>query len=321
MKQTCYRLGKGEYLSVIPCADLPAKPAEDGRDYWQEIETATQDELAKWLKPQALDQLMVEDILNPEHSTILDHCTGAVYIEFPTNLDDSKAAISYLAIIMSTHMIATIRRGEIPAMQLLLEGLLHEDRLPISQTIAVLYYILDYFIDRNMLAALKFRDRIGALEKSFLDDPGKISLSMLTQLKQQIRVVTSIAEDQSDCVTALSDIHSPELDFSGYESYIQDLASNAEHVLRRVGRLEKRTSDLESSVQLTMHNAYDKRLRILTVISAIFLPLTLLTGFYGINFKSMILLELAYGSWLILVSMVIFLVGMVWYFYRRGWFE
>ncbi len=321
MKQTCYRLEKGEYLSVIPCADLPAKPAEGGRDYWQEIETATQDELAEWLKPQALDPLMVEDILNPEHSTMLDRGTGAVYIEFPTNLDDSRAAIAYLAILVSTNLIATIRRGEIPAMQILLEGLLHEDRLPLSRTIALLYYILDYFIDRNMLAALKLRDRIGALEKAFLEDPDEISLPMLTQLKQQIRVVTSIAEDQSDCVTGLMDIHSPELDFSGYESYIQDLASNAEHVLRRVDRLEQRTSDLERSVQLTMHNAYDKRLRILTVISAIFLPLTLITGFFGMNFTGMILLDSHYGFWLIMAFMVIFLLGTVWYFYRRGWFD
>jgi magnesium transporter len=70
-----------------------------------------------------------------------------------------------------------------------------------------------------------------------------------------------------------------------------------------------------------VHDASDKRLRILTIISAVFLPLTLLTGFFGMNFKGMILLEWRYGFWLTLAFMTIILLGMSWFFYRKGWFE
>jgi magnesium transporter len=70
-----------------------------------------------------------------------------------------------------------------------------------------------------------------------------------------------------------------------------------------------------------VHDASDKRLRILTIISAVFLPLTLLTGFFGMNFKGMILLEWRYGFWLTLAFMFITLLGMSWYLYRKGWFE
>jgi magnesium transporter len=245
---------------------------------------------------------MVEDILEPRHSTLLDRYTEAVYIEFPTNLENSGDAIAYLSIIMSPHLIATIRRGEMPAMQTLLERLQHEVRLPFARTIAVLYYILDHFIDKNTLAALKLRDRIGALERAFVDDPGEISLSMVTQIKQQIRALTSIAEDQRYCVMSLKDLNSPVADFTNYESYIRDLVSNTEHVLRALGRSEKRVSDLERTFQLTVHDASDKRLRILTIISAIFLPLTLITGFFGMNFRGMILLNWQYGFWLALAA-------------------
>jgi hypothetical protein len=54
MKQTCYRLEKGKYLTVIPCADLPA---EGDGDYWQEIETASPDERAIWIKSLSLHSL------------------------------------------------------------------------------------------------------------------------------------------------------------------------------------------------------------------------------------------------------------------------
>ncbi len=321
MIQTCYRLKKDAYLSPIPCDSLAAQPAGGEDDYWLEISAATPDELASRVKPYALHPLIVEDLLNPEHSTLLDRYPENIYLEFPTNLDDSGDATAYLSIIMLPHLIATIRRGEIPTMQTLLERLQHEVRLPVGRTIAVLYYILDHFIDKNALAALKLRDRVGALEKAFVDDPDEISFSMMAQLKQQIRALTNMTEDQRYCVMSLMDLHSPALDFSGYESYIHDLASNTEHVLRALGRSEKRVSDLERSFQLTVHDASDKRLRILTIISAVFLPLTLLTGFFGMNFKGMILLEWRYGFWLTLAFMFITLLGMSWYLYRKGWFE
>ena len=321
MKQTCFLIEKDKYIAVISCDSLADLLAEGNAEYWQEIKSTTPDELASWTESQGLHPLMVEDILNPEHSTLLDRYPESVYIEFPTNLDDSGDAIAYLSIIMLPHLITIIRRGEIPGMHTLLERLEHGVRLPVGRTIAVLYYILDHFIDQNALAALKLRARVGALEKAFGDDPDAISFSMLAQLKQRIRALTNMAEDQRYSVMSLMDLHSPALDFSGYESYIHDLASNTEHVLRALGRSEERVSDLERSIQLTVHDASDKRLRILTIISAVFLPLTLLTGFFGMNFKGMILLEWRYGFWLTLAFMFFTLLGMTWYFYRKGWFE
>jgi magnesium transporter len=116
-------------------------------------------------------------------------------------------------------------------------------------------------------------------------------------------------------------MHFEVLDFSEYKTYLRDITSNAEQVLRVLGRSEDRLKDLQASYQLAVNNTSEKRLRLLTVISAIFLPLTLITGFFGMNFTSMILLDTPYGIWLALTVMVTVLLLMVGYFYRRGWFE
>jgi magnesium transporter len=321
MEQTCYWLKKDAYLSSLPCDSLPAQPAEGEDDYWLEISAATPDELASRIKSYGLHPFMVEDILEPGHSTLVDRYSEGVYVEFPTNLDHSRVAIAFLSIILTPHLITTIRRGEMPEIETLLERLQHEVRMPFGRTIAVLYYILDHFIDKNTLAALKLRDRIGELEKAIVDDPDQLSISNVTEIKQQVRALTSIAEDQRYCVMSLMDIQSPALDFTNYKSYIHDLASNTEHVLRALGRSEKRVSDLERIFQLTVHDSSEKRLRILTIISAVFLPLTLITGFFGMNFRGMILLDWQYGLWLALAFMAMLLFGLSWYFYKQGWFE
>jgi magnesium transporter len=322
MKQTCYRLEKSKYLTVIPCADLPAVLAEGDGDYWQEIEAASPDELAEWIKPLALHPLMVEDILTAEHSTLIDrYGQQAVYIEFPTNLDEGDVGVAYLSIILRPHQIATIRRGQISTMQGLVDRFQHEIRPHRARTMMVLYYILDHFIDQNMLLALNLRNRIDSLEQTFADDPAAIELSEITKLKRETTALISVADDQRYCVKALESMHFEALDFSEYKTYLRDITSNAEQVLRVLSRSEERLKDLQTSYQLAVNNTSEKRLRVLTVVSAIFLPLTLITGFFGMNFEGMILLGQPYGIWLAILAMAVILLVLMVYFYRAGWFK
>jgi magnesium transporter len=76
-----------------------------------------------------------------------------------------------------------------------------------------------------------------------------------------------------------------------------------------------------SILPVELYITSEKRLRVLTVISAIFLPLTLITGFFGMNFEGMILLNQPYGVWLTMLAMTVILLLMIGYFYRTGWFE
>ena len=65
----------------------------------------------------------------------------------------------------------------------------------------------------------------------------------------------------------------------------------------------------------------NQRLAVLTVISAIFLPMTLLAGVYGMNFEVMPELHFRYAYPAVLVLMVAVAAGMILYFRSRGWFK
>jgi magnesium transporter len=185
----------------------------------------------------------------------------------------------------------------------------------------VLYYILDHFIDQNMLLALKLRNRIDSLEQTFADDPAAIELSEITKLKRETTALISVADDQRYCVKALESMHFEALDFSEYKTYLRDITSNAEQVLRVLSRSEERLKDLQTSYQLAVNNTSEKRLRVLTVVSAIFLPLSLITSFFGMGFEGMLLLGQPYGIWLAILAMAVFSLVLMVYFYREGWFK
>jgi magnesium transporter len=61
-------------------------------------------------------------------------------------------------------------------------------------------------------------------------------------------------------------------------------------------------------------------MKILTVVSVIFMPLTFLVGVYGMNFKHMPELEYAYGYYIVIFVMIAIALGMVYYFKRKKWF-
>jgi Mg2+ and Co2+ transporter CorA len=60
-------------------------------------------------------------------------------------------------------------------------------------------------------------------------------------------------------------------------------------------------------------------MRLLTLITAIFMPLTLITGIFGMNFDVIPGLHKAYGFWLALVAMLGVVVGMIAYFRHKHW--
>ena len=61
-------------------------------------------------------------------------------------------------------------------------------------------------------------------------------------------------------------------------------------------------------------------MKTLTVVSAIFIPLTFIAGVYGMNFRNMPELEYEYGYYTVIGFMVLIFLGMLFYFKRQHWF-
>jgi len=101
----------------------------------------------------------------------------------------------------------------------------------------------------------------------------------------------------------------------------RDVLEHIERVLRHVQRLEQST---ETSVQMHF-NAQSHRaneiMRTLTVLTAIFLPLNLIAGIFGMNFDFIPLLHRSNGFWLAMGSMGLTALGLVVFFWRKRYLE
>ncbi len=101
----------------------------------------------------------------------------------------------------------------------------------------------------------------------------------------------------------------------------RDVLEHIERVVHHVRRLEQ-----SAEVAVQMHfNAQGHRtneiMRILTVLTAIFLPLNLIAGIFGMNFDFIPLLHLQAGFWWALAAMVVIAVSLAFYFWRKRFLE
>jgi magnesium transporter len=97
--------------------------------------------------------------------------------------------------------------------------------------------------------------------------------------------------------------------------------TEANYLDRVIDRLEKRLNDLRDQHALNQQERTNKRLAILTSLSAVFLPLTLIAGIYGMNFEVMPELSFTYGYPIVLGSMAALGIGLILLLRARGWFD
>ena len=122
------------------------------------------------------------------------------------------------------------------------------------------------------------------------------------------------------CIGALVPVDTPAFPISQQRDYLRDATRNYESALRVLHRYEARTAELHQQHLSSLHAKTESRLRALTIVTAICMPLTLIAGIYGMNFSRMPELQVSWGYPATLLVMAGIVIGQVLFFYKRGWF-
>ena len=90
---------------------------------------------------------------------------------------------------------------------------------------------------------------------------------------------------------------------------------------RSLDRLGERISALRAGFQMHAQDKTNRKLGMLTILSAIFMPITLLAGIWGMNFETMPELKFPFAYPVALGLMALIAAGMYRFFRRGGWFD
>ena len=97
------------------------------------------------------------------------------------------------------------------------------------------------------------------------------------------------------------------------------LSARTDRYLSKVTNLQELVSQMQATYESQLSIQQNNLMKFFTVITAIFLPLTLLVGWYGMNFSNMPELTWTYGYPVFCVGSAVLVVWMIWYFKRKKW--
>jgi magnesium transporter len=188
------------------------------------------------------------------------------------------------------------------------------------------YTLLDSVIDGFFPVLEVYGERIEELEDEVVTNPTRRTLQKIYQLRRELLALRRAIWPQRDAINALirdqSDLISPNV-----QIYLRDCYDHAVQVMDMVETYRELASGLMDVYLSSVGNKMNEIMKLLTVISSIFIPLTFIAGVYGMNFNTekspfnMPELNWYWGYPLCLAVMLVIAGGLVFFFWRRGWFE
>ncbi|HWS29800.1 MAG TPA: magnesium/cobalt transporter CorA [Clostridia bacterium] len=183
----------------------------------------------------------------------------------------------------------------------------------------LLYSLLDAIVDGYFDVLELVNDRIDALEEEILENASKKQLETMRSIRKELLSLTRAIWPLRDVASLMGKDASP-LISEETKPYFRDVYDRIVQAVETTDTSRELVADLTEIHFSNTSNKLNEVMRILTVISTIFIPLSFVTGVYGMNFRYMPLLEYKWGYYGTWSAMALIAAGMLIYFKRKKWF-
>jgi len=278
---------------------------------WIDICQPDRESLDKIAEEYQLDYFQIKDSLERGHLPKFEKQPNYNFLilrAFTSTIEQGATTINELsnkiAFFYNGQKLITIHRSPFPFLETVKKEYRHPEE--------VLLYLIHKMVETYLLPLKELDDKIAQLEKViFLKDYAKVSFEVLYFLKTQTRItkkllqlfqnVTNQIEVSEQSKTALQDI----------KDRLLSLLLNYDEVLENANNL------LHTYLSVNAQKSNDV-MKLLTIFSAFFLPLTFIAGIYGMNFQYMPELKWPMGYFMTLgVMAAIALVIYIWFKRKR----
>jgi magnesium transporter len=181
------------------------------------------------------------------------------------------------------------------------------------------YSLIDVIVDQYFVVQEQFGESIEATEDSLLDRPGPDVLQSIHRLKRETLFMRRSVRLAREMVNFLYMSESP-LIKPATRVYLRDVY---EHVVQVIDTGENYREMVFGMLDIYLSSVsyrLNEVMKVLTIISTIFIPLTFLAGVYGMNFKHMPELDQPWAYPALWVVMILSALGMLRYFKKKRWF-
>ena len=184
---------------------------------------------------------------------------------------------------------------------------------------ALLHALLDAIVDRYFVVLERLEAQVEEMEDAALAARGSAMPARYLSVKADLAVVRAAVQPLRDGVATILRLDAATIPPEAQPLW-RDLSDHLSQAQETSDALRERLVSALNIHLAVANQALNEVMRLLAVVSTLFIPLTFIVGVYGMNFEYMPELHWAGGYPLVMATMFVLFVSMLAYFRRRGWF-
>jgi magnesium transporter len=322
------RASSAEFRVVVPC--LTAIDEHSIRDllardqfFWLDLTAPTSKDVELLHELFGFHPLALEDALHFGQRPKLDHYQDYVFLVFYGAREDAgpeSALLREVQMFISGKYLVSLHLEPLPTLD---EQRSRLDGLALHSEQFLLYRVFDALTDSFFPVLARMDEEIDELEAAVLAGPTDEQLQRLFAMKRTLVAMRKVVTPQRDLfarsIDQLADLPGLQLDERDYFRDVYDHLIRISDLIDSYRDLLSSTTDLYLS---TVGNRQNEVMKQLAIVGTIFLPLSFITGFFGMNFGWLVNKGIT-GTWSFFVlglgSMLATCVLLVLFFKRKGW--
>ncbi|MGQ0793670.1 MAG: magnesium/cobalt transporter CorA [Deltaproteobacteria bacterium] len=269
-----------------------------------------------------LHPLLLEDVLNTEQRPKIEdygHCLFIVLKMLEYNDKKERIEAEQMSLVLMPSVVITFQENYGDVFNPLRGRIKNfKGRVRAAGADYLAYALMDAIVDNYFVILERIGDKIEEIEGELLSNPTERTLAKLQKMRKEMLLLRKFVWPLREIVSALQREEFSLIDKAS-AAYIRDLYDHTIQVIDTIEALRDVLSGMVDIYLSSTGNRMNEVMKVLTIISTIFIPLTFVAGVYGMNFRYMPELSERWGYPAVLGIMLAAGCAMLLYFRRKKW--
>ena len=268
-----------------------------------------------------LHPLLLEDIANTDQRPKLDDYETCLFLvlKMLSVTDQQEIVVEQVSLVLGPNFVLSFQENGAdvftPVRDRLRGG---KGRLRQSGADYLLYTLVDAIVDQYFVVLEVVGEKIEVLQDLVVSDPREETLHQIHALKRQLLFLRRAVWPLREAMNNLSRSESSFLQEST-KVFFRDVYDHTIQIVDTVETLHEMISAGLNIYLSSVSYRLNAVMKVLTIITTIFMPLTFIVGIYGMNFEHMPELKWEWGYPLVLGVIVAIAIAMLGFFKRKNW--
>lgn len=321
MKVFVFNSARYQECTARTVADLPA--TEAGMVTWIDIDGLADITLLNQLRERFdLHPLLLEDVLNTEHRPKIEEYQNALFIVakmISLHEETRELETEQISFVLGKDYVISFQERPGDVLEPIRDRIRHATgRVRRKSADYLVYALLDVIVDNYFAVVEDVGDRIEKLETGASARANNAFLLELQELRGLLIRLSRYVLPMRELAGRMNTMQ-VELINKDTRRYINDVQDHTVYIAESITMFRDMLANLENTCHAQINGRMAQVMRLLTVISTIFIPLTFIVGIYGMNFDHMPELHWRFGYFGVMGFMLVISVAMLLWFRRKRW--